>query len=159
MKKSLCAVFVASLFLLSSVSVSFARPRHSPNLPPHPIDILAPLGFGLITGAIIANTIREQHQQNLENEPPPPPDEVESLPDSSPAPSAELVVGQVTITTDVLNVRSGPSRDDEIVDQVRKGEMLDVIRDEHDWLYIRTPDGLYGWIMTKFTILQTTPQG
>lgn len=81
------------------------------------------------------------------------------MPESSPAPPVELVIGQVTITTDVLNVRSGPSRDEEIVSQVRKGELLDVIRYNHDWLFIRTPDGLYGWIMAKFTILQTTPQG
>jgi N-acetylmuramoyl-L-alanine amidase len=157
MIKSISVLLVAAFFLFSSVSVSFARPRYSPNLPPHPLDILAPLGFGLITGAIIANTIREQHQQNLEN--PPPPDEDETLPEPSPPPPAELVVGQVTITTDLLNVRSGPGRDEEIVSQVRKGEVLDVIRDNHDWLYIRTPDGLYGWIMAKFTVLQTTPQG
>jgi uncharacterized protein YgiM (DUF1202 family) len=160
MKKTLCILLITYLFLVSSVSGAFAAPRHSPNFPPHPIDILAPLGFGLITGAIIVNTIREQQQQAAERQaaPPegfPPPNEDEV----SPAPPPELVISRVTITAEVLNVRSGPGLDQEIVSQGRQGEILDVIRSERDWLYVRTTEGLYGWVMAKFTVLQTKPQG
>lgn len=174
MKKSvLRSIFVAAIscmFLAFSSTASFAHYRHYGHARGYyhhgynGIDVLVPLGFGLIAGAIIAGAAAQPA-------PPPPvvyrqaPPVVVSPPpvayySYTPPPQAEeMVLNRVSITTSLLNVRSGPGLDTPIIDQVHKGELLDVIGENPGWLYIRTSDGLHGWVMTRYTTIRSTPAG
>jgi uncharacterized protein YgiM (DUF1202 family) len=166
MKKSAFVLLISSVFLIFSVSTSFAGYRHYPSYHHHGhggIDVLVPLGFGLIAGAIIAGAAAQPPPSPViyRQAPPPvivsPPVQYYSF---SPAPlSEELVINRVSITTGLLNVRSGPGLETPVIDQVRLGEILDVIGASPGWLYIRTSSGEHGWVMTKFTSIRTTPAG
>lgn len=59
--------------------------------------------------------------------------------------------GMVTVNAAELNLRSGPGLDHSVTGAVHKGEVLAVIESVPDWSYIRTPDGIYGWVMDKYT--------
>lgn len=55
-----------------------------------------------------------------------------------------------TLNTDGVNVRSGPSTDDEIVSFVSLGETVTVLEMDGEWCKIRTSAGVEGYIMDKF---------
>ncbi len=168
MKKSVFVLIFSSLFLLFSVSASFAGYRHYRGHYHHRgysgVDVLVPLGFGLIAGAIIAGAVAQpppprrvvyrRVPQPIVVAPPPAYYSVESTP-----PAQELIINRVSITAGMLNVRSGPGLDTPIIDQVQRGMVLDVIGASPGWLYIRTSTGLHGWVMTKYTLVRTTPAG
>jgi len=166
MKKSALVVIISSVFLIFSVSTTFAGYRHYRSYHHHghgAIDVLVPLGFGLIAGAIIAGSAAPPPPRTVIYRQAPPPvivsPPVEYYNYSAPPPAEELVINQVNITAGLLNVRSGPGLETPIIDQVRRGEILDVIGASPGWLYVRTSSGQHGWVMSKFTTVSMTPAG
>ena len=60
------------------------------------------------------------------------------LVDYSPVPA--VIIGNV------VNIRKGPSVDQEVITQLKKGELVTVITKEKDWLKVVLPDDLTGWV-------------
>jgi uncharacterized protein YgiM (DUF1202 family) len=59
----------------------------------------------------------------------------------------------VSVATDTLNIRSGPSRNYEVVYRVYYGEVLEVLNYDDGWLYVRLPNGQRGWTMERYTLV------
>lgn len=66
---------------------------------------------------------------------------------------------QVWVSIPVLNVRSGPGLDYQIVRQVNQGDVLFVRENGPGWLYVELPDGQFGWVMRQFTAPQLVQAG
>lgn len=66
-------------------------------------------------------------------------------------PPAISASGKVIVDAPVLNVRSGPSLDDERIYQFEEGSILEVNGRSDGWLYVHLPNGGYGWVKTVFT--------
>ncbi len=58
---------------------------------------------------------------------------------------------QTSVTTQVLNVRSGPGFHYPVIRQVVLGDSLTVRGESEGWLYVETPGGQLGWVVTRFT--------
>jgi hypothetical protein len=60
---------------------------------------------------------------------------------------------QVTVATDLLNVRYGPDDDEEVIAQVERYTVLNVIGSVPGWLYIEIEDeDVRGWIMERYVV-------
>jgi uncharacterized protein YgiM (DUF1202 family) len=57
----------------------------------------------------------------------------------------------VTVTAEVLNVRSGPGKGHPVIGRVRQGRRLEVEDSAGGWSYVRLPHGRQGWVMNRFT--------
>jgi uncharacterized protein YgiM (DUF1202 family) len=62
-----------------------------------------------------------------------------------------VVSNKVVVTSNTLNVRSGPSFQHYIANRVYYGDVLQVLQREIDWVYVQLPDRSRGWVMTRFT--------
>jgi len=82
---------------------------------------------------------------------------VEPPPSAPPAPQPDVTaipanaLGQVIVSVDVLNVRSGPGRLHPVVDHVARADVLVVLARAPSWYYVRLPEGGYGWIWAEFS--------
>ena len=61
-----------------------------------------------------------------------------------------VVSNKVVVTSNVLNVRSGPSFQHYIANRVYYGDVLQVLQRNVDWVYVQLPDKSRGWVMTRF---------
>jgi len=59
--------------------------------------------------------------------------------------------GQVKVTPAALNLRGGPGVEYQVAGRLKKGDVLDVIESAPGWFYVRTPDGVQGWVMDQYT--------
>lgn len=67
---------------------------------------------------------------------------------------------QVSVTTDLLNVRSGPGMNHSVIARVPQGVVLVVHGNAPGWLYVELPDFRFGWVVSEFTApLLPTPSG
>ncbi|BBO70958.1 hypothetical protein DSCA_48880 [Desulfosarcina alkanivorans] len=66
-------------------------------------------------------------------------------------PSRQTAGETVAVIATLLNVRSGPGRNFPVVHQIRRHDALVVHGYAPDWLYVKLPDGSFGWVMLKFT--------
>lgn len=57
----------------------------------------------------------------------------------------------LAVDVSLLNVRSGPGMSHPVVSQVRRGDRLDVLGTSPGWVYVRLPDGAFGWVMSSYT--------
>jgi hypothetical protein len=64
---------------------------------------------------------------------------------------SEIITGEVTVTTEILNVRSGPGLKHPVIHQIHEGYILEVQGKTIGWLYVQLPDGEYGWVMNIYT--------
>jgi len=185
MKKILCIsaalMFVAATWIPSVSAGGYYYPSHHRNYYPHysyshrthhhwhSNDVWLGLGLGVLTGAVIGSIAAAP--------PPPPPavvyvperrvvvqtqpvvQQIQVVPERIYPVERELVLRQVTTTPELLNVRSGPDMNSGVVGQVRKNQVLNVIGAAPDWLYIKTEDGYYGWVMTQYTLDAVQPVG
>ena len=191
MRKTLAILLTLLLFLISSIATSIANPRyHSSayrsNFHPrsythyrndyrhhYPIhrgryynsyDFWAPLGVGLLTGAVVGSILTQPPRQHtyvyntppvyVQTEPMIVRQQYIRLP-----PGQELVLKRVRTTPKLLNLRNGPGLDTDVMGQLEKGTTLDVVGAVPDWLYIRTASGQYGWVMSKYTFEAEGPAG
>lgn len=78
----------------------------------------------------------------------------EAVPEAARVPSAsaveEKVIGSVRVTASALNVRAEPSTDADVVEQVKKGTALDVLREDESWVKVRLASGQTGWVASRF---------
>ena len=58
---------------------------------------------------------------------------------------------QLTVVVGSLNVRSGPGRNYQIIQNVRQGDRLVVVDVNSNWCLVRLPDGSSGWVMSQYT--------
>lgn len=59
----------------------------------------------------------------------------------------------VAVDIDVLNVRYGPDRDEDVIAQVSKGMILKVLGAEPGWLYVEVQgEEIQGWVMEQYVI-------
>ena len=59
---------------------------------------------------------------------------------------------RVTVTAQLLNVRSGPGMQFPAIRQARQGDVLTVHGTAPGWLYVRLPEGTFGWVSETFTV-------
>lgn len=74
-------------------------------------------------------------------------------PIASPPPvveAEERVIGMVRVTASALNVRVDASTDAAVVTQVKKGERLDVLREDESWVKVKLASGETGWVAARF---------
>lgn len=186
MKRLLVNILSLTALTMLPASVTTAGPHHFHPPPPHPKHFhykpppphhfhhkyhhskyyWGHFGLGLVTGAVIAKAVTP---------PPPPPRAVVY---ASPPPviiqstngitysttqdvqqPKELVLRLVKTTPELLNVRSGPNIKESITGQLGQGEVLHVIGAAPDWLYIKTADGQYGWVLSQYTREMGGPVG
>lgn len=58
---------------------------------------------------------------------------------------------KVTTNNSNLNIRSGPSTNDDIVGKAARHELITLVRKENDqWWYIKTDDGEEGYCFTQY---------
>lgn len=180
MKKTLLSVLTAVLFLLSTLTPAIAGHRHARHhYKPHHYHYKHPykhhykhhryyrfhnhhdhfwvsLGVGVLTGALIHAITTPPRRSVVYTTPPvierpnPPVVYYQNSPPATP-PQPDTILRMVTVSTDLLNVRFGPDTNSSIVTQLGHGAVVGVIGAAPDWLYIRTSDGLYGWVMMKYT--------
>ena len=72
--------------------------------------------------------------------------------------SAQNVIRTVHVTASALNVRSEPSTEASIVTQVKKGQTLDVLRQDESWVNVRLAGGETGWVASRFVTSGDTKQ-
>lgn len=129
--------------------------------------IWATLGIGLLTGILI----------NAITTPPPPPRTVvyttppqvivKQSPEVvyyertySPMPPAqrelETILRKVVVDAKLLNVRQVPDPQSTVITRLQFGTVVGVIGAAPEWLYIKTANGQYGWVMSQYTIDATT---
>lgn len=59
----------------------------------------------------------------------------------------------VTVDTDLLNVRYAPDSDEEIVAQVHRYQVLNVLGSLPGWVYVEIPDeNIQGWVMERYIV-------
>ena len=58
---------------------------------------------------------------------------------------------RVLVTAPKLNVRSGPGKEFDVVDLIRRGEPLEVHGHATGWYYVALPSGEFGWVMSRYT--------
>ena len=82
---------------------------------------------------------------------PPPAPAPEPAPEAiAPVREEEQVVGTVRVTASALNVRREASTDAEVIEQVKKGTALDVLREDVSWVKVRLAGGEVGWVAARF---------
>ena len=52
----------------------------------------------------------------------------------------------VAVDVDVLRLRSGPGTDHEVINRLQNGTVLTVLREDQEWLCVKTADGQIGWV-------------
>jgi len=67
------------------------------------------------------------------------------------------VNSSVSVTAELLNVRSGPGTEHPVIARVSKGTVLAVRGQAPGWLYIELPGREFGWVMVKFTYRLPSP--
>lgn len=65
--------------------------------------------------------------------------------------------GKVSVTADVLNVRTGPGLDYPVIYQIHEGYILEVHGRDLGWLYVELPNGEFGWVMNIHTTRLESP--
>jgi uncharacterized protein YgiM (DUF1202 family) len=82
--------------------------------------------------------------------PPPTPAPVPEPPPPAPAaPTEPAPVGNVRVTTAMLNVRKEPATTADVLTQVKRDDRLALLATRGDWSNVRLADGTTGWVSTK----------
>lgn len=84
--------------------------------------------------------------------PPPPARVAEPVPASPPVAKEEeeRVVGTVRVTASALNVRAEASTEADVLAQVKKGQTLEVLREDESWVKVKLAGGEAGWVAARF---------
>jgi hypothetical protein len=120
-------------------------------------------GIGIITGAIVANLFYRPPDRTIIVEPAYPvgaypvgayPIVAQPAPivkrSSSPVYKTATSGHWVAVATQRLNVRSGPGMDFPVIGRVYQGDLLLTRGSAPAWIYVRLPDGNFGWVMSEY---------
>jgi uncharacterized protein YgiM (DUF1202 family) len=173
--KKLMAVLMSGAFLTAMASSAVAGGRYYHGYPSyhhhgvhyvHSGDCFAALGFGILAGVILSDIFYPPQTAVVYHTPVPAPVVVNHYyPAPSPyytappPPPEQGVTEKVTVTVEELNVRTGPGLEHPVSGRVQKGEILELVGRTPGWFAVKTPSGLYGWVMDKYTALQAQPLG
>ena len=80
-----------------------------------------------------------------------------AVPPPAPAPAAaaepqEHAIGTAHVGASTLNVRTAASTAADIVSHARRGEKLVLLEDSGEWLRVRLPDGVVGWVSAQHVV-------
>ncbi|HEY6139559.1 MAG TPA: SH3 domain-containing protein, partial [Thermoanaerobaculia bacterium] len=70
-------------------------------------------------------------------------------PPSQPAPAEERGIVSGRVNASLLNVRSEPSLEGEVVGHARRGERVTILGESGEWLRVRTGGGEVGWVSSQ----------
>lgn len=59
------------------------------------------------------------------------------------------------VTGNVVNLRKGPGTSFDILDRTTLGDMLEILNEADGWYYVKTTNGVEGWIAGQYVSLQT----
>src|SRR4051794_33775741 len=65
------------------------------------------------------------------------------------APAAETAIGSGRVNASMLNVRSEPSLQGEVVGHARRGERVTILGESGEWIRVRTGGGEVGWVSSQ----------
>ncbi|WP_164668511.1 N-acetylmuramoyl-L-alanine amidase [Virgibacillus doumboii] len=71
--------------------------------------------------------------------------------------SSTVNANEAIITTDNLNVRTGPGTDFEQIDQVHTDEIYPILEEQNNWVKIQLEDGT-GWVTTDYVKIRNTSE-
>ena len=74
---------------------------------------------------------------------PPPPPPVKAV-------AEPKVIGTVRVTASALNVRRDTSTEADVITQVKKGTILDMLDGDDSWTKVRLASGEVGWVASRF---------
>jgi len=77
--------------------------------------------------------------------------EVVALPTAPVEPQPPAAGSRVAVTTELLNVRSGPGMNHHVIEQVFLNTVLAVHGQAPGWLYVELPAGSLGWVLARYT--------
>jgi uncharacterized protein YgiM (DUF1202 family) len=143
--KKIIVVFMIIWMTMITVTPAFAGPYHRFHPARHP-DHGMVLGLGILTAAIVTGALlyRPQAPVMVCNPPgaiPPMPTEGERM----------------SVTTHILNVRSGPGLNFSVISYVYRGNLLTINGSAPGWLYVQLPNGRFGWVMAQYTAQISPP--
>ena len=167
MKKLLIMIIVLIGVYMTSISPVYANryPAYHHHYP-----YWSSLGIGIITGAILANLFYRPPARTVIVEP--------AYPAGAYPVRAYAVVAQpapivkrsssrvyptatsghwVAVATQILNVRSGPGMDFSVIGRVYQGDLLLAKGSAPAWMYVRLPDGNFGWVMSEYISPTSSP--
>jgi uncharacterized protein YgiM (DUF1202 family) len=64
-------------------------------------------------------------------------------------PPAETAIGTGRVNASLLNVRSAPSMEGEVIGHARRGERVTILAESGEWLRVRTGAGEVGWVSSQ----------
>jgi len=73
------------------------------------------------------------------------------------SPPSAAAGDRLSVTAQILNVRSGPGMNFPIIDRVYQGERLSIKGSAPQWVYVQLPNGNFGWVMAEFTARGSSP--
>ena len=62
----------------------------------------------------------------------------------------EKAIGTARVTASALNVRAEASTDASVLAQVKKGQTLDVLKEDESWVKVKLASGETGWVAARF---------
>lgn len=129
-------------------------------------------GLGLLTGSIITSIITPPPPRTIvyrHSAPPPVVIYREATPIprisytktvvTEPAVQNDFILRTVKTEPELLNMRYTPDLGAAVVEQIPRDTTMYVLGAAADWLYVKTRDNHYGWIMTKYTHESEQPVG
>lgn len=154
MKKGVIVLVLVGIFMAGVSPVHAGRYpgyRHHRYHHPH----WGAFGVGIITGSIVANLFYGPPARAIIVEPATPivvqPAPVIVQRSYAPVYPPAAAGNWVSVTTPILNVRSGPGLNFSITGRVYQGDLLLAKGSAPQWVYVRLPGGNFGWVMTEFT--------
>jgi 3D (Asp-Asp-Asp) domain-containing protein/SH3-like domain-containing protein len=63
-----------------------------------------------------------------------------------------------TVTADKLNVRKGPSVEDEKIDSLENGKVIEILEEENNWYKVQLSDDKTGWISGDYVLTESQAQ-
>jgi uncharacterized protein YgiM (DUF1202 family) len=67
----------------------------------------------------------------------------------------ETPAERMVVTSDALNLRSGPSTDAEVLGRLLEGDSVEVAGREGGWIQVATADGATGWAYSDYLAVAT----
>ncbi len=161
-KKLLLVACVIIGFTMLTLTPASAFRGHRYYSGPHAYWGGALFGLGILTAALVTNSILNHPEPTVVYRPAP----VVALPPSTVVEQRVLppairvptpATGKATVTAALLNVRSGPGKDFRVLYQVPQGTVLEIQGNAPGWYYVRLLNGHYGWVMTEFAARTSLP--
>ena len=152
MKKSLMILLFIGIFIASgSPAYAYRYPVFHNN---HHHAYRSTFGIGIISGVIAANLFYRPPAAVIIE--PACPVVARKSPviierSHSPVSHSEIVDNWVSVNTPILNVRSGPGLKFSVIGHIYEGDLLTIKGNSPQWIYVRLPDGNFGWVMAEYT--------